>query len=313
MTRGGRVKVLYIAGLGRSGSTILSNSLGQIDGFFSTGEMNFVWKHALLENRLCGCGRPLRECPVWRAVFERAFGGMDRVDARAVMASMHAGARTRHVPKMLTERGRRDLRKRVPLFLEHAERLYRAVTEATGERVIVDSSKEPAYGYAVGMIPSVDLYVLHLVRDPRAAAYSWIRQKEQPDSAEREFMHQKSARDSALLWDAWNVSAEALWRGAPQRYLRLRYEDFVSDPRGSFRKVLAFIREPDAGLPLIGRDEVRLGVTHTVSGNPNRFETGSVKLRRDDRWKDGMSRSDRTTVTALAAPLLLRYGYPLGG
>jgi len=34
-------KVLYIAGWGRSGSTILDNVLGQLDGCFSTGELNY--------------------------------------------------------------------------------------------------------------------------------------------------------------------------------------------------------------------------------------------------------------------------------
>src|SRR3712207_8209479 len=55
------VKVLYVVGLGRSGSTILSNSLGQIGGFFSGGELNFIWRHNVLENRLCGCGRRSEE------------------------------------------------------------------------------------------------------------------------------------------------------------------------------------------------------------------------------------------------------------
>lgn len=310
-----RMKVLYIAGFGRSGSTILANSLGRVDGLFSAGEMNFIWKHALIENRLCGCGRPSQECPVWNAVFDEAFGGMNAVDAEGVMASQHAGARTRHIPQMLTGRGRSSLRSRMEKFLEASERLYRAVLDVTGDRVMVDSSKEPAYGFAIGMPPFVDLRVLHLVRDPRAAAYSWIKQKEQPDSVDREFMHQKSAGDSALLWDAWNVSTEALWRGERKtgRYMRLRYEDFIADPETHFQEILDFVDEPDAEPPLVGERQVKLGVSHTVSGNPNRFDTGSVELRRDDRWKKQMSARDRITVTALTAPLLPRYGYPLGG
>jgi len=35
-------RVLYIAGWGRSGSTILDNVLGQVDGFFSAGELMFL-------------------------------------------------------------------------------------------------------------------------------------------------------------------------------------------------------------------------------------------------------------------------------
>lgn len=304
-----RIKVLYIAGFGRSGSTILSNSLGQIDGFFSAGEMNFIWKHALIEDRLCGCGRLSRECPVWNAVFDEAFGGMDAVDAHEMMRLQHSGARTRHIPKMLFRKGREDLAARMKRFLVNSGGLYGAIKSVTGSRVIVDSSKEPAYGRAMGMVSELDLRVLHLVRDPRAAAYSWLKKKEQPDSADREFMHQKSAANSAVLWDVWNVSTEALWRPSGGKYMRLRYEDFISSPKESFRAILDFIGEPDAELPLAGDREVRLGVSHTVSGNPNRFETGAVELKRDDRWRREMTFRDRNLVTALTLPLLPRYGY----
>ncbi|MGB3634443.1 MAG: hypothetical protein WA982_10425, partial [Rubrobacteraceae bacterium] len=69
----GRTKVLYIVGLGRSGSTILSNSLGQIDGFFSAGEICYIWRQNFIENRLCGCGQPFDKCPVWTQVVKKAF------------------------------------------------------------------------------------------------------------------------------------------------------------------------------------------------------------------------------------------------
>jgi hypothetical protein len=62
-----RVKVLYIAGSGRSGSTILDNTLGQIDGFFSVGELRYIWERGLIEDRLCGCGERVHQCPFWAA------------------------------------------------------------------------------------------------------------------------------------------------------------------------------------------------------------------------------------------------------
>ncbi|QYJ15736.1 hypothetical protein Rxycam_01564 [Rubrobacter xylanophilus DSM 9941] len=305
------LKVLYIVGLGRSGSTILANSLGQVEGFFSAGELNFIWKHNVLENRLCGCGTPFRECPVWRGVFRRAFGGMDAVDARRMISLQASGARTRHVLPMLLPAGRRRIAARLREYLANTGRLYRAMAEVTGSRVIIDSSKEPAYGYAVGMVPGVDLRVVHLVRDPRAAAYSWLKKKEQPDSETRRYMFRMGPARSAALWDAWNLSAEALWRNG--RYLRLRYEDFVAEPGPSLRSILDFAGEPESELPLVGEREVKLGISHTVSGNPNRFETGAVELRPDERWRGGMSPRDRVVATVLTLPLLPRYGYSLTG
>jgi hypothetical protein len=304
-----KVKVLYVVGLGRSGSTILSNSLGQIPGFFSGGELNFIWRHNVLENRLCGCGRPFRECPVWTRVMDQAFGGMDGVDPRAMMRLQNLGTRTRHIPMMLTRGGRRSLAQRLEKLLIAYGRLYEAIGAITGSRVIVDSSKEPAHGFAMSMVPGVDFYALHLLRDPRAAAYSWSKKKPQPDTDTRDFMVRFSPAKSSALWDSWNASAEALWRRVPDRYLRLRYEDFVADPRECFEKILALVGEPDAGPPLVGEREVKLGVSHTVSGNPNRFETGAVELRTDREWTSRMKPRDKALVTVLTLPLLKHYGY----
>jgi hypothetical protein len=304
-----KVKVLYVVGLGRSGSTILSNSLGQIPGFFSGGELNFIWRHNVLENRLCGCGRPFRECPVWTRVMDQAFGGMDGVDPHAMMRLQNLGTRTRHIPMMLTRGGRRSLAQRLEKLLIAYGRLYEAIGAITGSRVIVDSSKEPAHGFAMSMVPGVDFYALHLLRDPRAAAYSWSKKKPQPDTDTRDFMVRFSPAKSSALWDSWNASAEALWRRVPDRYLRLRYEDFVADPRECFEKILALVGEPDAGPPLVGEREVKLGVSHTVSGNPNRFETGAVELRTDREWTSRMKPRDKALVTVLTLPLLKHYGY----
>jgi hypothetical protein len=303
-----RVKVLYVVGLGRSGSTILSNSLGQVGDYFSAGELNFIWRHNVIENRLCGCARPFRECPVWTRVMDEAFGGMDAVNAREMIRLQASGTRTRHIPLMLSDRGRRRLAERLEKLLINYRRLYEAMGSVTGSRVIVDSSKEPAHGYAMSMIPDLDFYVLHLIRDPRAAAYSWLKKKPQPDTDTREHMVRFSPTKSSALWNSWNASAEALWRRTPERYLRLRYEEFVADPRKSLERILEFVGFT-AELPLAGEREVMLGISHTVSGNPNRFETGAVELRPDREWMDKMEPRHRALVTALTFPLLKHYGY----
>ena len=146
---------------------------------------------------------------------------------------------------MLTETGRQKIRDRLGKFLDNTGRLYRAIQSVSNSRVVVDTSKEPAYGYALGMVPGVDLRVLHLIRDPRAAAYSWSKKKRQPDSAEREFMHQKTPAQSAS--SGMRGTPPSRPSGAmPARYLRLRYEDFVADPRRSFEEILELAGEEDA-------------------------------------------------------------------
>ena len=39
----GRIRVLFVMGHGSSGTTILGNTLGEVDGFFHAGELRTIW------------------------------------------------------------------------------------------------------------------------------------------------------------------------------------------------------------------------------------------------------------------------------
>jgi hypothetical protein len=190
-------------------------------------------------------------------------------------------------------------------------RLYRAIRDETGCRVVVDASKVPTYGALLGALPEIDLRVLHLVRDARAVAYSWLRKKMQRDVGRP--MLQRGAFESGWRWVVRNAEVGLLWRGTGERCLRLRYESCIDRPEASLRRILALAGEPDAPLPFVRPGVVPLGATHTCSGNPDRFATGETELRRDEEWRRGMRRSDRLLVTAVSWPLLLAYGYHARG
>jgi hypothetical protein len=304
-----RTRVLYVAGFGRSGSTLLGNVLGRVEGLVSVGELRSVWEYGLLLDKACGCGAPFKECEMWRPVMDEAFGG--KVNPRRMIQLRESWARTKHIPLMLTPPGRRLVERRLAEYLDALGRLYRAVQNVTGCRVIVDTSKFPSYGFVLGMVPSVDLRVLHLVRDPRAVAYSWLRKRLHPDPESPEYMPLRGPAASSLRWVARNLATEALWRRSPKGYLLLRYEDFVATPQKSIGRVLDLVGEEAAPRPHVTEHEVELGVNHNVWGNPDRFRTGTVEIRPDTEWISHIQPDDRRLITALAFPLLLRYGYPL--
>lgn len=307
-----RDKVLFIAGSGRSGSTLLDNVLGQLDGYFSGGELRYIWERGLTSNRLCGCGRHLRHCPTWRRIFDQAFGGMDQIDGPRMVRLQRRGTRARHLPLMLISSwsSRPDLfLRRLDDYPDRLARLYHAIATVTDSRVIVDSSKLPAYGYVLGMTPSVDLYVVHLVRDPRAAAFSWLRKKLQPDRGSVGYMEIQGPMKSSMLWDLWNATSEAIWARNRDRYLRLRYEDFIERPRASVAQILALVGDDGQAPDFFDDCMVELRPNHTAAGNPNRLHSGVVELRHDMQWVQRMPCRTRALVTAVTAPLLIRYGY----
>ncbi len=308
----GRTKVLYIAGVGRSGSTVLNNLLGKVEGFFSAGEFCYIWERGLVKNRLCSCGAPFAECEVWSEVVEEAFGGVSGVDAREMDRVQKGSTRLRQLPLHLTPGGRRALEARWGgTFRQNLAKIYRAMRDVTGSGVIVDSSKLPLYGYVLGTMPEIDLYVLHLVRDPRAVAYSWMRKKAKPRVGGLGEMPQRPPVRSALEWDVCNAATRGLLTRSPERYLLLRYDDFVERPRSSVRRVLELVGEGGAPLPFASEHGAELGTNHNIGGNPTRFQTGVVELRPDREWARKMKPRDLAIVSALTLPLLGRYGYPI--
>jgi Sulfotransferase family len=309
------IKVLYIMGWGRSGSTIMDNLLGGIDGFFSVGELSYLWERGLVEGRRCGCGRPVRECEVWSRVLLAGFGDAlgDEVDPQRVVRWQRDAVRVRHTPGLIRyPRHAPTGRPALDSYVAVSARLLRATADVTGARVIVDSSKRPSDGALLRLVPGVDPYFVQLVRDPRAVAYSWRRRKAQPDRPRPADLVQHSAVDSTLSWLGWNAAAEALrLRHGRARSLLLRYEDFVERPRAALAAMTELVGEAGAAVPIEGERTGLLGSNHTVSGNPSRFRTGRVELRADDEWLTRQPAVDRLVATAVALPLLHRYGYAL--
>lgn len=308
-TEDARRKVLYLAGWQRSGSTILSNILGQLPGFFSGGELYYFWPHAAKDKVLCGCGAPFRECALWREVMLRAFGETPPDPDRMKRLGVE-GLRTRNMPSLAFEKPRRRILDTHAEYAETIDKLYSAIADTTGCDVIVDSSKWPPYGLLLSDRPDLDVYVLHLVRDPRAVAHSWQRRNPRPDRGGRPFMSRTPGSSSAR-WLAWNAAAEAYWGRDPRRYVRLRYEDFVARPVETVQRILDMLGKSSLQVDLTADREVFLDVCHTVDGNPVRLRRGLVPLKKDDEWETAMDLRTKVAVTSMTLPLLLRYGYPL--
>ncbi len=304
--------VLFIAGSFRSGSTVLDNLLGQIDGFTSVGELRSLWHNGLLEGRLCGCGEHVRDCPFWRRVLEAAFEE-DPPDPRAVVEIQDAHLRTR--PRQLLGLRRAAAGSAAPglrRYVSIIDSIYGAVAETDGARVVVDSSKVPADAFALATLSGLDVRILHLVRDPRAVAYSSSRAKPSPDDPNSETMIVRSPFQTSLAWSVWNGVLERMVRpAAEQGFMRLRYEDFASDPRAATREICRFAGAGEADLPFIGERTVRFKPTHGPSGNPDRLGRGESVIELNETWRTGMGRGELLAATLPAIPLMSGYGYPL--
>ena len=301
-----KVKVLYIAGTMRSGSTLLGRLLAEMPQTVDVGELGHLFSPTFRERNRCGCLREVGDCDFWQAVLERAFGGMERLDVAALHETKQA-YRFRTLPRLLWERRAPPEPGRLHEYIQTLDALYRAVQEVSGARVIVDASKDPVYAWLLMQVPAIDLRVVHLVRDSRAVAYSQQRVKADPPlfSNPSRLPRVKPAR-TALVWNA--VNALLTFHAISLPALRLRYEDFAADPEASLRRLWTLIDEAPTSLDFLECSPLRLHTSHTLAGNPDRFQT-AITIRPDVEWRRKMSRRDRWVVTALTFPGLLYYGF----
>ena len=311
------IKVLYIAGAGRSGTTILDTLLGEIDGFFSAGELRWLWWGGLMNDWQCGCTRPVPQCDVWQTILTTAYGdkGLTRELAANAVRLQQQTIRLHLLPRLMAQRaGEPTGWRNLDDYVELMDRLYRAIAEVTGARVIVDSSKLAPEASVLRLMPSIDPYLVHIVRDPRGHAQSMRRKVKMEPTADKTFEQPRhNPAISALIWMRRNSAADlALMKYPSSRRRLLRYEDLVARPKASIESLAHFVGEAPAGLRFHDDERtVELNGNHTAWGNPSRFKTGTVEIRYDDEWMSKLKRLDRLAPTALSLPLMLRYRYPL--
>ena len=306
------VPVLFIAGFGRSGSTLLDRLLGNSPGFHSGGELDCVWSLGLVEDRLCSCGVRFSGCPFWQAVGSNSFSPLQAHEIDAIARYTLSVLPAQKMWRVLSRRTRRGLVSSAPAdFFDVMARLYQGVRDVSSRQVVVDSSKLASYLVLLAQIPSVDVHVVHLIRDPRAVAHSWLRPRvTDPDG--RTSMSRFGGVKSAVLWLIMNAAVEWTAQRLRLSYVRVRYEDLVKDPArivGQLRSDVLSVAELDCAEASHSDDkDIDLGAAHMISGNPMRFRQGRIPIVEDSDWKSG-PRSRRAIVAAITFPLRWRYGY----
>ena len=309
------LKVLSIVGAGRSGTTVLASILGEAPQVASAGEIRWLWRRGVAERRPCACGAAPADCPVWSPVVSATLAAVDTEPDRALERILRAQdevAELRHRLRVLRRTSAQATWPALSLVRRTMDVALRTFAETTDASVVVDSSKRPHDAAVVAALPDVSHYVLHVVRDPRAVAYSWRRRKTFTVDGRTRTMGTRGLPGSVKRWTSNSWGAEVLSRRVPpERWLRLRYEDFCAAPYESYRAIMGLLEE-DGGSPFEGPDVVRLSPGHIVAGNPSRFTTGSVRITVDEEWRQAMSRRDRQLIGGATYPLRRRYGYTSG-
>jgi hypothetical protein len=210
---------------------------------------------------------------------------------------------------LLGARGAGDTKSPLYRYQLAMSRLFRAVARVGEARVVVDSSKYPLEAYLASWNPEVEVFAVHLVRDPRAVAHSFSKRvpNPQPDS---EYRFRANPLGTGVRWDLRQGLCEGLLRRRLRsRYMRMRYEDLVREPAAAVRSIARFAREPDPDLGFLDGGRVEFEPSHTFSGSPFSLRQEAIEIRPDEAWRAKMSTGAKVLATAPTLPLLKRFGY----
>ena len=283
---------VYVAGLGRSGSTLLGSLIAARTGAFYCGELYLLWQR-MLDGARCECGAELGSCDVWATVAADVHRELGKSPAEAA-ADLER-----------LRRPVRDVRPPRPTASDVALRVAteRAIERVTGDAAVVDSSKIPDV-LATAVARDRPLLVVHLVRDPRAVAYSSLRLRTDPSNRDTP-LRRRAAWRTAALWNRSNLLTETVVRAARRRgehatSVLVTYEALATAPdtlvEGLARSLPQSATPPDGGWH------------HALAANPSLYERPRPVVA-DRRWESGLSRRDALVTSLVAAPLLGRYGY----
>lgn len=202
------IKVIYILGAGHSGSTLLDLMLGSHSSIESLGEIKNFSAYMGSGSRLsddqkrCTCGVHVRECLYWQRMLQ------------ALEKTMGTS--------------RISLEEKDPAhFGAYNAAVFQAALDMTGKHIICESSKN--YSRLKRLLKSrrFDMLVVHLVRDSRAVAYSYVKRGQSPLKV-------------AYNWQMVNLFERVRLGivGDRAKYILVRYEDLVEASQAVLSQIL---------------------------------------------------------------------------
>jgi hypothetical protein len=269
---------LVVLGVSRSGTTLLRVVLDRSPGLAIPDESFFVPLLARRHGRVVRRERFLDD--VGRIPTIRAWGLTAPDVAPRIADGMPTGDAIAAVFEAYAERERKPRwGDKTPMYMRHLPLLERLFPQAQ--------------------------YV-HLVRDGRDAAVSFL---ELPAGTySRTWAHPETPRAFACLWRVEVSAARELGsRVGPSRYLETRYEELVSDPEATVRRICDF-----AGLPF---EAAMLGYPDAVdvSAKPHQQRLLQPPTRGVRNWRSELGERDARGFEDVGGELLGELGYPLLG
>ncbi len=141
---------------------------------------------------------------------------------------------------------------------------------------------------------------VHVVRDGRAVAASLVRQAWVDPASGEPIWYCKDPASGARYWSQVVTTVREQASQVPGRYLELRYEDLVQQPRQTLQRLLAFLGEAWDERVLAHHDDVRVSPLESSSAAVAR----AVHTDALERWRSELQPEDLVAIGREAGGLL---------
>lgn len=303
------VRYVCMPGSPYTGSTLLGLLLNSRPDSVSIGAATGLTARVDVATYQCSCGVRFEDCDFWRKVaarteelghpvevFQTNFWNTHvRVSDRRwlnglLVRSLGNGLVTDFRDALIWSAG--PIRRTVEEASWSTWSLAKAVLELTGKSVFVDTARDHQRPKYLARNPSLDLKVIHLIRDPRGNVAS-IMNHTGVDVA-------KASRQ----WRHYNMEADRVRRFvAPGSWMLLHYEDLCADPGSTLDRIARFLGLEPAPVGQI----LQAGENHVI-GNSMRLKAVE-EIRLDEKWRESLSANDIEVIARIAGDTSRRFGY----
>ncbi len=307
--------IIYIGGLGRSGSTLLAEILATIPGFVSVGELPTLWRHGWQDDWQSSDGYKFSTSPVWQSLVARLYEDDDDFDPKKCLELCERVSTRRHLLAFGTRSYRKNIQKDLNTYIAHFEKVYHILAIQADARVIIDSGKSPFHAALMSESSEVDFRTVHLIRDPRAVAFSRMRRKINKNTTTgiSSLMVRQSSTRIALRW-SWQNFLMSRLQCKTLKGVQSSYETLAESPEVEIRRILT---ELNLSCNHTALDSLSAGAFTkqpgiAFSGNSSRFDFEQNAIRIDDIWKKELPWLSYCIVSVLTYParyILATYNY----
>lgn len=276
-----KVKLVYIASNGRSGSTLLDMLLGKNAECHTLGEFQMLPIDYQYNTQPCGCGSSVKECNFWQKIFE--------TKSDVITSGEISRFRSFGFGKVLRWKELTEIYWGKSLELSAVETYgyenYSIMQEVKNNldgnvEYLVDASKDPYRLKWLAQSGYFDIKVLHIIKQPQAFVYSMTKQEN--GFYKRLYLTIRMS----IRWIIENSIIKSVSRKyvGEGNYRKVRYEDLATNPVQELNYIydlLHITSDP------FGEGDTFKHESHAISGNKMRFSTSSVYL--DEAWKKKMN------------------------